>query len=225
MPTVWPPQGEASFEYKIPCCNCPPYCGNLNITSIVFPGMPPTLEEAVEAMNLYATGCRMFSFPITSDYEYTGRGYSQSGDTVSFSGGVTLAPGIESAGALYAAEIYMAVQAGTAVINASYFTECSAGFNVSSQGIIIIAGEGVFEEIYIGSSSFPLIINIPEPTCLTIYVSSETACECPPPTPPDPPPECDQTIASASFSFSITMPGMVVSPIEIDYDSGTLVCS
>lgn len=225
MPTVWPPQGEASFEYKIPCCNCPPDCGNLNITSIVFPGMPPTLEEAVEAMNLYATGCRMFSFPITSDYEYDGRGYSQVGDTVSFSGGVSNITGIDATSATYTAWVYMAVQAGTAVINASYFGECSAGYNFSSQGSILIAGDGVYEEIDMGSTSFPVVINIPAPTCITIAVSASVSCECPPPTPPDPPPECDQTIASASFSFSITMPGMVVSPIEIDYDSGTLVCS
>lgn len=26
MPTVWPPQGEASFEFKMPCCECAQDC-------------------------------------------------------------------------------------------------------------------------------------------------------------------------------------------------------
>lgn len=225
MPTVWPPQNSGTFEYKTPCCECPPYCGNLNITSVVFPGPPPTLEEAQEAMNLYATGCKMFSFPITSDYEYSSQGYSQVGNVVSFSGGVNNITGIDAVTAGYTAQVYMAVPAGTAIINASYSTECSAGYNVSSQGNILIVGDGVYEEFDIGSTSFPVEINIPAATCITISVSASTSCECPPPSPPDPPPECNQTYAAASLSFSIEMPGMVVSPIEIDYDAGTLVCT
>jgi hypothetical protein len=212
MPTVWPPQGEASFEFKMPCCECAPEC------SFFLPITYDTLAEAEAALLNDVIDCRCYFYPYgdgpqTNTFSYDGDSFTA---LCSVSTSIDSGIGVQMVlrGTLPAGDMLISWDSGSLI--------CNSGITATEYGSFSIFDTDLNEyTVPITLSSGTATLNVPVAGCYQIVIGYGITCDCPPPP--------DDCLPGASAAISVTAivagtASLVLSPAIALYTGGQVNC-
>jgi len=156
MPTVWPPQGEASFEYKMPCCECPVECWYTI-------GPYADLTEATAAIAADVEGCFVFFDPATITGSLLSRSISSGTASLTINESLTNLDFAEVGDTLSFG--FYAIEAGTAILDYSV-----TGGSAQNDANITLSDDSGIVDFQIVSDTGQIVFSIPAAGCYYVNI-------------------------------------------------------